>query len=327
MGRQMVSSLCEGDKVDIPLLVKDKSLFDHKNRVGKYMHLVLGDSSGDINGYVWDNTEELAKRCTLGKVSVFKGEVISYRDCLQIRIVSIRLPQVDELVMEEFVALAPRPIKEMEAELLMIIDSMQVGAWKEIAEAFVLSDYFPAFSKGTAAKMFHHNYMGGLLEHTLGVIKVVNQLALIYPTTDRELMIAGALLHDVGKIKEMEFTPGISYTDAGRLLGHIVLGLQMAEDMLRDLAGITDQQKTMILHIIASHHGEYEWQSPKRPQFIEAKLVHLADLLDAEVYKYASARPEEVGSNWSLPIKGIGEPVFVAARDSANEKKEEAAGD
>jgi len=312
LARKTISEFLEGDKLDIPLLIKEKTLLDHKNRVGKYMHLMLGDNSGEIEGYVWDNAEDIAKRCTPGKVAVLKGEIIKYRDFLQFRIVAARLPQADEVVMEDFAPLAKRPIGEMEAELLSLVDSMQGGVWKEIAEAFILSDYYSSFCKGTAAKMFHHNYMGGLLEHTLGVMKVVDHLSQIYPDTDREIMLLGALLHDIGKVKEMEFTPGISYTDAGRLLGHIVLGVQMAEEIMAGLSGLTNQQKTTVLHLITSHHGEYEWQSPKRPQFIEAKLVHLADMLDAEVYKYSTARPEETGSSWSLPIKGIGEPVYLA---------------
>ncbi|MGE5454577.1 MAG: 3'-5' exoribonuclease YhaM family protein [Methylocystaceae bacterium] len=316
MSRKMIVALGEGEKIEIPLLVKEKMLLDHKNRAGKYMHLVLGDNSGEINAYVWDNTEEMAKRCTVGKVSVFKGDVISYRDSLQIRVIAIRLPLTDEVVMEEFVPVASRPLKEMETELLALVESMKTGIWKEIAENFILSEHYPVFCQGTAAKAFHHNYMGGLLEHTLGVMKVVDHLAQVYEETDRELMIMGALLHDIGKVKEMEFTPGICYTDAGRLLGHIVLGLQMTEELLAGLDSISDQQKNMVLHIIASHHGEYEWQSPKRPQFVEAKLVHLADMLDAEVFKYASARPDEPGSKWSLPIKGLGDPVFVGARSA-----------
>ncbi|MGE5380063.1 MAG: 3'-5' exoribonuclease YhaM family protein [Methylocystaceae bacterium] len=323
MANKMIAALSEGDKVEIPLLVKEKTLLDQKNRAGKYMHLLLSDNSGEINAYVWDNTEEMSKRCTTGKVSVFKGDVISYRESLQLRVVGVRWPLNGEVAMDDFVPLAPRPIKEMESDLLNLIDSMQKGIWKDIAENFVLSDYFPAFCRGTAAKMFHHNYMGGLLEHTLGVMKVVDHLSQIYVDTDRELMILGALLHDIGKIEEMEFIPGICYTDAGRLLGHIVLGLQMAEKILSVAAGLTEEQKTMVLHIIASHHGEYEWQSPKRPQFVEAKLVHMADMLDAEVYKYASARPDEAGSKWSLPVKGIGEPVFIGARQAVVQQSEE----
>lgn len=323
MTRKMITAFCAGDKVEIPLLVKEKVLLDHKNRAGKYMHLVLSDNSGEIDGYVWDNTEEMSKRCTPGKVSIFKGEVINYRESLQLRVIAVRLPLANEVVMEEFVPLAPRDIKEMEAELLTLVDNMQAGIWKTVAETFVLSDYYQEFCRGTAAKMFHHNYMGGLLEHTLGVMKVVDHLAQVYTDTDRELMILGALLHDIGKIKEMEFTPGICYTDAGRLLGHIVLGLQMAEEIIAGISDLTGQQKTMILHIIASHHGEYEWQSPKRPQFIEAKLVHIADMLDAEVYKYSNARPDEAGSKWSLPVKGIGEPVFVGARAELAGKHED----
>lgn len=180
MTTKMITALGEGDKVEIPLLVKEKNLLDQKNRAGKYMHLLLGDNSGEINAYVWDNAEEMARRCTPGKVSVFKGEIINYRECLQLRVSGVRWPLNNEVILEDFVPLAPRPIKEMEAELLNLVDSMQNGIWKDIAENFVLSDYFPAFCRGTAAKMYHHNYMGGLLEHTLGVMKVVDHLAQIY---------------------------------------------------------------------------------------------------------------------------------------------------
>lgn len=309
-----VADLKNGQRVEIPLLVKEKSLVEHKNRAGRYMHLVLTDNEDDIDAFVWDNAEEMSLCCAPGRVSIFSGDVITYRENLQLKVLTVRYPEEGEVDLTAYLPVCKRPLKEMEDELINLVESMKPGIWKEIAETFVVSDLFTEFCRGTAAKTFHHNYWGGLLEHTLGVMKVVDRLSSVYPEADRELMLLGALLHDVGKVREMQFTPGIVYTDEGRLLGHIVIGLQIVDRMLDSIEGISNEERYMVLHMIASHHGEYEWQSPKRPQFLEAKLVHLADMIDAEVFKYVQAEPEEPGGKWSFPVKGIPEPVFLGGR-------------
>ncbi|HHY59264.1 MAG TPA: CRISPR-associated endonuclease Cas3'', partial [Clostridia bacterium] len=154
------------------------------------------------------------------------------------------------------------------------------------------------FRRAPAAKAHHQAYLGGLLEHTLNVVKLAEQIAAAYEGVDRDLLLTGALLHDIGKIYEYRYDVFIDYTDAGRLLGHIVIGAGLVQERLRDLPDFPETLKLKVLHMIVSHHGRYEWQSPKRPKFLEAAILHQADYLDAEVDKFLQARNNYPQDSW-----------------------------
>jgi 3'-5' exoribonuclease len=202
-------------------------------------------------------------------------------------------------------------ISDMVAEIRKIVDLLQPGQCRQLADAFLQSEWFKPFCYSPAAQIIHHNYPGGLLEHSLGVMKICQTVGKQRDGINTDLLITGALLHDIGKVREMAFNPGIQYTDEGKLLGHIVLGIEMTRELLLN-SGIEDQEFGIrILHMIASHHGEYEWQSPKRPKFLEARVLHLADMMDADVYKYQNAKPEEEGSRWSAYQPGVSNRIYL----------------
>ncbi len=139
------------------------------------------------------------------------------------------------------------------------------------------------FKRSPAAKNFHHGYLGGLLEHTLGVCKLARAVADMYPLLDADLLVFGAFVHDIGKIHELRSHPVIDYTDEGRLIGHLVLGVRMVEEKIRTIKTFPADLELKIKHLILSHHGEYEFGSPKRPKFLEAFALHLVDDLDAKI--------------------------------------------
>jgi len=303
--KQFISDLKEGDKVGSVFLVRERRLMDFRNKPGRYLHLVVADRSGEMEGRVWENAENLLQVCHQGRVVYVTGEVFSFRDSLQLRVTALRAPREGEFDPADFVAMSSRPVEEMRRELVEMVQNMRPGPLQRVALAFLDSEWYPRFCRAPAAQYHHHNYTGGLLEHTLGVARVALRVAELYEGIDRELLLLGALVHDLGKVREMDFTPGIEYTDEGKLLGHIIMGIEMAGELMDRVGGVEPYLRTQVLHMIASHHGEYEWQSPKRPQFLEAKLLHLADLTDAEVYKFKDAAPRGEGEKWSYSHRRV----------------------
>ncbi|NMB10607.1 MAG: HD domain-containing protein [Tissierellia bacterium] len=140
-----------------------------------------------------------------------------------------------------------------------------------------------------AARRNHHAFRGGLWEHSLDVVKAAEGIAAVYPQVDRDLLVTGALLHDIGKVEEYQVNGGIDFTDAGRLLGHIVMGVGIVDSFIARLAGFPEGLRLKLLHMIVSHHGRYEWQSPKKPKFLEADILHQLDMIDSRVDMYNKA--------------------------------------
>lgn len=198
----------------------------------------------------------------------------------------------------------------LEKELRELLRSLKPGPLAELAEEFMNSPYFNSYCQAPAAQVYHHNYAGGLLEHSLGVARIALKIAELHPEVDRDLMLVGALLHDLGKIQELTMDHGISFSDEGKLLGHILLGIGMLEELMQS-AGTERIVRNKLIHMIASHHGRYEWQSPRKPMFLEAQILHLADMMDAEIWKFKTAPPSAADSRWSQYMKNIGSQVFL----------------
>ncbi|MGE5372004.1 MAG: 3'-5' exoribonuclease YhaM family protein [Solirubrobacterales bacterium] len=305
-----IAAWAPGDRIAGPFLIRESRLVDFKNKPGRYLHLVLADRSGEIEARLWEDGETHVLQCQSGSIVFFTGEVVSFNNALQLKLTSLRSVEKGEYQQEDFVPAAPRPIADMRSELAGIVAEMKPGSARTLAEAVLKASWFETFLRAPAAKKNHHNYLGGLLEHTLGVMRLAKAVGTAVPNVDRDLLITGALLHDIGKTREMNFFPGIEYTDEGRLIGHIVLGIQMTEALMEPL-GLPESFRLRIQHMLASHHGEYEWQSPKRPKFVEARLLHLIDLMDADVFKFQSVSPDSPGSHWSAFVRNIGNPVFL----------------
>ncbi|MGE5415214.1 MAG: 3'-5' exoribonuclease YhaM family protein [Acidobacteriota bacterium] len=284
--KQFIADLKEGQSVKSPFVVKEKRTIEYRDKAGKYLMLVLSDNTGDMGAVVWDNAEALAEDCSIGRVVMVMGDIGSFRDNPQIRVSHLWPALASDYEPGDFVASSKRLVAEMQGELEGLVETMAAGSLKDLAHIFITSPIYDKFCQAPAAQIHHHNYTGGLLEHTFAVMRLCDRIASAYEQLDRDLLIWGALFHDVGKLREMEFVPGIQYTEEGSMLGHIVIGVQMVDEMIRQLPGFDPELKTKVLHLIVSHHGEYEWQSPKKPQFTEAKVLHMADMMDAEIFKF-----------------------------------------
>ena len=314
MKKQFISDLNEGDIVESVFVVREKNLLNFRKKSGQYLHLLLADRSGEIESNLWDDAEELNKVFHRGSTIFIKGIVVSFLDSLQITIEDFRIANDDEIDLTFFIPESCRSIPDMQEELDSVEANMQEGPLKKLFQVFAESAYYEKFCTAPAAKKFHQNSWGGLMEHSLGVIQICLRIADIHKEIDRDLITVGALFHDIGKIKEMDYFPGIEYTDDGKLLGHIILGIQILEDLIQMIPDFDARLRTQLLHMIASHHGEHKWQSPKRPMFIEAKVLHLADMMDAEIWKFKSAVPSYEGGSWSDYMRIIGNEVYLGSR-------------
>jgi len=267
---------------------------------GYKFELRVGDSSGEMMLKFWgpddeDAVKKLYESISADDVIQVRGQVTEYHDVKEIAVnelSGIRVLSPVEYVKSEFVRESEREIEGMYEELSRHVNSVQNPHLAKVLAAFFSDkDFVKAFKHSPAALYKHHAWIGGLLEHTLAVIKVCESALAIYPDVDRDLTITGAILHDIGKTREFSVTTSIKPTLESRLVGHVVMGVEMLHQKTADL-DIPEEVKVKLKHIVSSHHGQLEWGSPKTPAFPEALLVHHADYLDASI-AYIIARKKE----------------------------------
>ncbi|MBW2028112.1 MAG: HD domain-containing protein [Deltaproteobacteria bacterium] len=248
-----------------------------------YLSLTLGDRTGDVEARVWERAREFSGLFKEGEVIYVEGYANSYRDQVQITISTVEIPK-GAVEPDLFLERSANDPNEMSRALREVLKPIGQPALRTMVDKF-LSDtrFMSRFRESPAAKSFHHNYLGGLLEHTLSVCRMCRSVADHYRELDRDLLLAGAFLHDIGKTREMSWGYQIDYTDEGRLLGHIVLGVTMLEEKLEGIKRFPGELKLRLKHLILSHHGHFEFGSPKRPKFLEAYALHLVDDLDAKL--------------------------------------------
>lgn len=290
-----------------------------------YLSLTLADRTGDIEARVWEKAEELSPLFKEGDILEVQANAVLYLDQVQLTVSALRAP-IDAVDSDLFLEASPKDPAEMLSSLRKLLKEITNIHLKTLVERFLSDHSFTAaFKKTPAAKNFHHCYLGGLLEHTLSVCEMIVQVASHYPTLDRDLLLTGAFLHDIGKVKEIAFDHRIDYTDEGRLIGHIILGTSMVEEKLRDIKGFPPELETRLKHLILSHHGEFDFGSPKRPKFLEAFALHLVDDLDAKMngLDRFMKRDRQEG-NWT-EFNRLFERYFLKGRPQTPETGEEPA--
>ena len=273
-----------------------------------FLRVQLADCYGVVEGRVWDDVERAAELLRPGLYAGVRGSIERYHDERQLRITSFSplAVELDDLVL--FLPRSSRPAEHMDAELTAFIASVRDVGLRKLLEKMLGrgSDTGYAFRLAPAAKQNHHAYLGGLIEHTLSMATVCEALAAHYGALlDRDLLIAGALLHDIGKVREIGARAGFPYTDEGKLLGHIVIGMQMVADTARTVSELTEPRLLLLQHLIAAHQGRFEWQSPREPRTLEAIVLHYADDLDAKLNQAASLIGAVQGG-WSAYDRSFG---------------------
>ena len=313
MTKVFIADLVEGQTLRSIFQVRRKDLHSFREKQGKFLSLSLGDKSGEMEAKVWDRAEEIAAGFKVNDFIAVLGQVGSYNQKLQITIDKLKVLDPEKVDITQFLPSTPYNIKDLWQELKAMMEGMKNPYLKELVEDFFQDETLAgAFCRAPAAKVHHQSYLGGLLEHTLNVLRLCQGIAAAYEGVDQDLLLTGALFHDIGKVYELSYQYAIDYTDAGRLLGHIVIGVDLVHQRLRAIAGFPDNLRLKLLHMIVSHHGKYEWQSPKKPKFLEAAILHQADLLDAEMDKFRRAREGSPGEgNWTSYIKHLERYVFT----------------
>jgi len=278
-----------GDRIDDTFLVIEKNMASSQ-KGNPYLALKLRDKTGDVDGRVWDNAVVLNDRFRKGDVIRLQARAISYRNIIQLSIADLEPVDESRFNPADYFPSSKMDTEEMFTALMAFVETMETEPLKALLEEiFSDRDIASAFKSAPAAKGFHHFYIGGLLEHTLSVVQLLDKVAAHYGETQRDLIIAGGILHDIGKTRELSFSKMIEYTDEGRLIGHIMLGIEMVNEKMALIEDFPPQLAMELRHIMLSHHGVLEYGSPKRPKTLEALIVNFVDDLDAKVNAFQTS--------------------------------------
>ena len=281
MKTTFIENLQSGDElVNEPFLLQDVS--QRKTKNGQSFLLgTLRDKTGQVAFVFWDVPDYVERWVRAGMVVLISGRAANYKDSLQVSITDLN--DVHNSDMSDFLPSSKRPLSEMISELEQRIAALG-QPWQTLAAHLLLDETFlPRFANAPAARAMHHAYIGGLLEHTLSMAAIAEQLAKHYPYVNRDLLMTGVLLHDLGKVLEYTVDEAFDFSEDGRLVGHIVRGIVMVEQAAAQSGDFPQANLRHLIHLIGSHHGTQEWGSPVVPKTLEAVLLHQIDLLDSRV--------------------------------------------
>ena len=324
MERISVNELKSDTEIISSFILRNKQVFQKKNGE-PYLRLTLGDKTGEIQGLMWDNLPKTDDIKTDDLLKI-KGRVNSYQGKLQITIQKLEKTDFGDAKPSEFMPVGTQDPNLLLFYLEKIISSLKNKNLSDLLNLFFTQeDFIREFSTCPAGKTLHHPFIGGLLEHTVAVAKICESLFFLYDFLDYDLLITSALLHDIGKTKELKFSSSISYSDEGKLLGHIVIGVEMIDDKVRSIPDFQQELLNQLKHIILSHHGEYEYGSPKMPMTLEALVLHYADNIDAKVNGFKiwmDNRPDSSDPNWTEYWPKMERYLFRSKTSSGNTTEE-----
>lgn len=287
---KFIETLREGEKVSDIYLCKYRQAAVTKN--GKaYENVLLQDRTGVIDGKIWDpESQGIDDFAALDYVDVV-GDVTNFQGALQLNIKRVRRARTGEYTPEDYLPVSERDIEEMYGELMGYAAQIENEYLKRLTDLYFRENegFVKAFKFHSAAKSVHHGFVGGLLEHTLGVVKLCDYYVKQYPVLNRDLLFTAALFHDVGKMREISVFPENDYTDDGQLLGHIYMGAELVGATARRIQGFPKKLASELMHCILAHHGELEYGSPKKPALMEALALNLADNTDAKMQTFKEA--------------------------------------
>lgn len=280
---RFVAELREGDMISSIYLCKDKRTLQTK--AGKnYYSMQLHDKTGSVDAKVWDLSNGIDHFDSMDYIYV-DAQVTSFQGALQMNVRRVRRAQEGEYDPTDYMPCSKRNLNEMYDELVTVIHTVKNTHLLQLLQSFFVEDaaFAKTFKVHSAAKTMHHNFVGGLLEHSLSVAKLCDYYTTCYPVLNRDLLVTAALCHDIGKVHEISSFPENDYTDEGQLIGHIVTGTIMLDERIKTIDGFPEKLANELKHCILSHHGELEFGSPKKPALIEAVALAFADNTDAKL--------------------------------------------
>jgi 3'-5' exoribonuclease len=290
-----------------------------------YLALVLADRCGQIEAKMWDNVDDAIDAFDQDDFLKIKGLLNKYKNRFQITIHKLRRLGDSEVDFADYLPKTTKDVDELWRALAEFVQSFQDPHLRMLVQAFMSdSEIAAAYRNAPAAKTFHHAYIGGLLDHVVSLFRSCDLVCRNYPHINRDLLLTGAFLHDIGKIHELTYTRSFSYTSRGQLLGHMIIELEMLQAKIAQVPGFPSELRTLLEHLIISHHGQYEFGSPKLPMFPEALMLHYLDDLDSKMESMRAhfEREAESESNWTSYNPSLGRTLLNTAKFL---KKEEVA--
>jgi 3'-5' exoribonuclease len=278
-----------------------------------YLALTLGDRSGQLEAKMWDNVEEVLEAFEQDDFLKVKGLINKYKQRFQLTIHKLRKLGESEIDFADYLPKTTKDIDELWQTLTNFVAGFENPHLKSLVQAFMGDPVISAaYRNAPAAKTLHHAYIGGLLDHVVSLFRSCDLMCRNYPHVNRDLLLTGAFFHDIGKIHELTYNRSFSYTTKGQLLGHLIIELEMLQAKLANLPGFPEELKTLVEHMIISHHGQYEFGSPKLPMFPEALLLHYLDDLDSKMEAMRAHFEREGASEspWTSYNASLGRPLL-----------------
>jgi 3'-5' exoribonuclease len=268
--------------------VRSKQLRSRKDG-GQYLAVTLGDRTGQIESRMWENFAEAVPGFEPGDVVKVRAEVCRYNDRFQLNLEKLRRANADEFELVDYVPQTQKDVDELWSALVRSVDSFSDPWLQALVRSFLCDPLIAAaYREAPAAKSLHHAWLGGLLEHVVSLLGICDLAAHHYPEINRDLLLTGVILHDIGKLEELRWGTSFDYTLEGQLVGHIAIGLVMIEKKVATLPGFPPALRMLVEHMVLSHHGKLEFGSPKLPMIPEAVLLHYLDDLDAKMHTMRS---------------------------------------
>jgi 3'-5' exoribonuclease len=278
-----------------------------------YLTLKLIDRSGEIEGRVWERADDLSRGFDKNDFVRVRGQATHYQGKMQLRVLDVVRVDDSKIAPEDFLPKSAFDADAMLAELQGILRGMKNAHLLALAEVcFADEALMGLLRQAPGAKTIHHPYISGLLEHTLSLMKLILRVVENYQDIDVDLLLMGGFLHDIGKVYEFSFDRAVDYTDAGQLLGHLVMEVELVNSKIHDLPDFPPETALLLKHLLVSHHGAYEFGSPKLPQTLEAVILHSLDDLDGKIQAIQNMPEKEPGSKWTAFHRAYGRSFYRA---------------
>lgn len=308
----MLKDCKAGERFEGIVLVNEWKEIRFRQKPGSYLSLSCQDCTGMIQAKMWNYEPKVLELLNSQDVFRIKGIAVEYRGTLDLTVETIKIIPLEDIDLSDLLPSSPISAEELEIRLLYLLDKVTQPQLKTLLEQ-ILNDpvWGSAYRQAPAAMKIHQAYLRGLWEHSVMVAEIAEGIAKHYPEMNVDLVITGALLHDIGKVTEYSYSRGIKITTEGRLLGHIVLGIEFLTEEMAKIPGFPRELSAKLLHIITSHHGKYEWQSPKKPKLMEALVIHYADAMNAELFHFEQAKANRPEDEWSPYIPSMERYLYL----------------
>ncbi|MCK4224987.1 MAG: HD domain-containing protein [candidate division Zixibacteria bacterium] len=308
-----VKDLKPGNEVTEFFVLRKKDIKE-KSDGEKFLKLELGDRTGRIEGVVWDNPEQIYDQAQTGEIVKIKGWVTTYKEIPQLKVEKLRKTREEEIDLSDFLPTSEKDLDSLYQEFKKTVSTIQNPHLRKLLELLLKeSTLMDKLKKAPGGKLWHHAYVGGLMAHTLKVVQICEKAASMYELVNRDLLITGALVHDIGKISAYSAKGFFDYTDEGRLVGHIVSGDELIDKKIGAIESFPSDLALQLKHLILSHQGQLEFASPVVPQTIEAVILHYADEMDAKVdaFSHIIKTQKVKGRRWSDWVHLINRYIYL----------------